>query len=120
MLGSLIARVDDVVCALMWGEAGKKLADCRADGIEVSCGGLAQQMLELGEDLFDWVEVGRVFRQEEELGACRTDGPADSMPLVAAEVIHDDDVVRPQGGGETRRARPLIQTRNFRGWLRPQ
>jgi hypothetical protein len=31
-------------------------------------GGLAQQVLELGEDLFDRVQVRRVFRQEEELG----------------------------------------------------
>ena len=32
-------------------------------------GGFAQQGLELGEDLLDGIEVGRVGRQEEELGA---------------------------------------------------
>jgi hypothetical protein len=30
-------------------------------------------MLELGEDLLDRIEVGRVFRQEQQLGAGRAD-----------------------------------------------
>ncbi len=33
-----------------------------------------RQVFELGEDLFDRVQVGRVFGQEEELGAGRADG----------------------------------------------
>jgi hypothetical protein len=33
---------------------------------DCACGGLAQQMLELGEDLLDRVQVWRVFRQEKE------------------------------------------------------
>jgi hypothetical protein len=32
-----------------------------AEGIDGSSRGLAQQMLELGEDLFDGVQVGRIF-----------------------------------------------------------
>jgi hypothetical protein len=28
------------------------------DGVEASCGGFAQQVLELGEDLLDRVQVG--------------------------------------------------------------
>jgi hypothetical protein len=43
-------------------------ADCDADGFGRARGGLAQQVLELGEDLFDRVQVRRVSRQEEELG----------------------------------------------------
>ena len=39
-------------------------------------GGFAQEVLELGEDLLDGIEVGRVFRQEEELGAGGADGVA--------------------------------------------
>jgi hypothetical protein len=31
-------------------------------------------MLELGEDLLNRIEVGRVFRQEQQLGAGRADG----------------------------------------------
>ena len=39
------------------------------DGLDGSRGGFAQQVLELGEDLFDRVQVWRIFRQEEQLGA---------------------------------------------------
>jgi hypothetical protein len=43
-------------------------------------------MFELGEDLFDGVEIGTVWRQEEELGANAADSLANSFSLVAAEV----------------------------------
>ena len=49
-------------------------------------------MLELGEDLLDGVQVGRVFGQEDELGAGRSDEPAYGFAFVAAQVVHDDDV----------------------------
>jgi hypothetical protein len=46
------------------------VADCGADRVDASRGSFAEQVLELGKDLFDRVQVGRVFRQEEQLGAC--------------------------------------------------
>ena len=55
-------------------------------------GGLAQEMLELGEDLLDRVEVRAVGRQEEEPCAPCTDRCSDRRLLVAGEVVHDDDV----------------------------
>ena len=42
---------------------------------------LRKQVLELGEDLLDGVQVGRVFGQEEQLGAGRADGPTHGPPL---------------------------------------
>ena len=61
-----------------------------ADGLpkafDGSLGGLSQQGVELGEDLLDRIEVGRVFRQEEELGADRLDESAYPRPLVAGEI----------------------------------
>jgi hypothetical protein len=42
--------------------------------------GLADQVLELGEELLDRVEVGAVGRQEEEMGAGGPDGAAVSGP----------------------------------------
>ncbi len=73
-------------------EALEELADRGRDGIEAACAGSAQKVLQLGEDLLDGIEVGRVFRQEEELGAGGADGVANGSPLVAAEIVHHDDV----------------------------
>ena len=67
---------------------------CRLDG---SFLGLSQEQLELGEDLLDGVEVGRVWRQEEEFCAGVSDGLANRLSLVAAKVVHDDDVTGLEG-----------------------
>lgn len=39
-------------------------------------------MLELGEELLAWTEVGRVFRQEEEVGACGANEAAHGLAFV--------------------------------------
>ena len=57
-------------------------------------------MLELGEDLLDGVEVGRVFGQEEELGTGAANGPADGLATVAAEIVDDDDIAGRKGRNE--------------------
>ena len=54
-------------------------------------------MFELGEDLLDGVQVGRVFWQEDQLGSDGADKPAYGFSLVAAEIVHDDDVSRAKG-----------------------
>ena len=66
-----------------------------------SLAGLAQQVLELGEDLLDRVEIGAVGRQEDQLArrplrmAART-----ALALVAAEIVHDHDVAGLSVGSE--------------------
>jgi hypothetical protein len=70
------------------------LADCGADTLDGSCGGLTQQVLELGEDLFDGVQVWRVFRQEEQFGASRADEFAhgrDDLALAGDAVLAPGD-----------------------------
>ena len=57
---------------------------------------LPQPVFQLGEQLLDRVEIGRVFRQEEQLGADRADDPADCLAAVAAEIVDDDEVVGTQ------------------------
>ena len=54
-------------------------------------------MFELGEELLDRVQIGRVFRQVEESGAGAADGTTHGVGLVRAEIVHDDDVAVPQG-----------------------
>src|SRR3954469_21593649 len=45
--------------------------------------------LQLGKGLLDWIEVGTVGRQEQQLGAGRLDGLAHRMALVARQVVDD-------------------------------
>jgi len=74
------------------------MADCGADRVDGSRGSFAEQVLELGKDLFDRVQVGRVFWQEEEFGADRTDEMANCFAPVAAKVIQDDDIAGAKDG----------------------
>jgi hypothetical protein len=66
------------------------------DGFVTSRPGLSEQGLELGEDLLDWVEVGRVFRQEHEAGSDSPDRPPYRLSFVGAEIVEDEDVARLQ------------------------
>ena len=61
---------------------------------------LSQQGFELGEDLLDRIEVGRVFRQKHKARADVPDRPSHGLSLVGAEVVQDHDVARLEGGRE--------------------
>ena len=54
--------------------------------------GHAHPVLDLGEGLFDGIEVGAVGRQEPEPGADGFDRVADALGFVTSQVVHDDDV----------------------------
>jgi hypothetical protein len=71
---------------LLRGKGVEQLGDAVADCVERALGGLAQEVLELGEELLDGVEVRRILRQEEEPGVGGADRVAKRLPLVAAEV----------------------------------
>src|SRR5215213_2765611 len=90
-LGCSIAGVFKIVGALGWGETVEQGADTPPSRLDGSLVGFTQQGLELGKDLLDRVKVGRIRRQEEQLGAGGADQPADRLALVAAEIVHDDD-----------------------------
>jgi hypothetical protein len=51
-------------------------------------------ILELCEDLFGWIEIWTVRRQEKELFACGTDRAPHGLSLVASEIVDDDNVAR--------------------------
>ena len=55
-------------------------------------GGFAHEVFELCEDLLDRIEIGAIWRQEQELGSNATDRLADRGPFVAAQIVHDDNV----------------------------
>lgn len=75
------------------------MSDAAPSGFDGSSVELAQERLELGEDLFDGVEVRGVGRKEQELGPGETDGTADRLAPVVARVVHDDDIAGPQDRG---------------------
>lgn len=84
--------------------ARRALLERRSDGlpetVDGTCSGLAQNRLDLGEELFDRVEIWAVGR---ELGNSRPAGFdrfADTWNLVNADIIHDDDITARQRGRE--------------------
>jgi len=91
-LDGTISGVDEVVCALLWAEEVEELASFSPGGFDVSRPSLLHHVFEFDEDLFDWVQVGAVGRQEDEVRASGCDGGARGLALVAAKVVQDDDV----------------------------
>jgi hypothetical protein len=61
---------------------------------------LAQECLDPCEGVLDGVEVGTAGREAVELSACRLYELANPWPLVAREIVHDDDVAGAQLLGE--------------------
>ena len=69
-------------------------------GIHGAFGRFTQQGFELGKELLDWIEVGRVGRQVEQRCARGLDGLAYAQHLVSAEIIQHDDVAWRKAGHE--------------------
>lgn len=72
------------------------------NGLDASPGGATHEVLELGEQLLDWIEIGAVGRQEEQPRAGGPDDAAHGSALVGAEIVEHDDVARLQGFDELR------------------
>ena len=73
------------------------LAPCRFVG---PLFGLSHEMLELGEELLDGVEVWAIRRQEEKMCALAADSLARGPAFVRAEIVEDDDVALFEGRDE--------------------
>ena len=54
--------------------------------------GVPQPVLELGERLLDQIEVGAAGQKEQKMGARASDRRVHRFGLVAARIVHDDDV----------------------------
>jgi hypothetical protein len=76
----------------VWSEAIEQSSNSSPGCFDSSLGGLSEQGFKLGEHLLDRIEIGTVGRQEEKPRADSADGPAHGMALVAAEIVHDDDI----------------------------
>ncbi len=87
-----IAGVGEIVGALGGAEEIEQFADPSPGGLDAAGLGFSHEVLELCEDLLDRVQVGAVGRQEDEVRASGSDGGPRGLALVAAQVVHDDDV----------------------------
>ena len=85
-----------MVGAFLGREPIQQVADAPLGRFGGPLGGVAQQQLELGEDLFDQVEVRAAGRKEQQVGACLPDRPPDGHSLVAGEIVYHDHVLRCQ------------------------
>jgi hypothetical protein len=100
LLGGSISGIGEVIGAFLWGETIEEVADSALGGFDCAGVGFAQQGLQLGKDLFDRIEVGRVAGQEDQLGAGGADQAPHGLAPVAAAIIHDDNIARTQGGDQ--------------------
>ncbi len=65
----------------MWGEGVADGGEGRGEAVDGSGSGLAEEMFEFGEDLFDRVEVQRIGRQEQQMRARPTKAERTARPL---------------------------------------
>lgn len=70
------------------------------EGVKCSGGSLAKGCFELGEGLFDGIEVGAVGWQVAKRRAGPLDRFFDASDFVTGEIVHDDDIAPAQGRSE--------------------
>ena len=91
-----IACVPDVWGAFFWSVLSEDLSAGLGYGFVASRSRLSQQGFELGEDLLDRIEIGRVLRQKDEARPDVADRTSHRLSLVGAQIVEDHDVARLQ------------------------
>ncbi len=99
-MDSADAYVANVFSAFVFVEVGNECAARIPEGVDGALGGAFEQPFEFGEGQLDGIEVGIIRRQERQRRPGRFNRLADPDALVAGEIVHDDDVARPQGRKE--------------------
>ena len=82
----------EVVAAFGRAEAVEQGAEPPPGRLNGAFGRVAEQSFELSEDLFDRVEIRGVGGQEAERGPRLLNGRPHGGPLVAAQIVHNDDI----------------------------
>lgn len=95
-----VTGVSEVVCAFARLDVPDELADVSPSVLNGALLILPHPVFDLGEGLFDRIEVGRVWRQVPEPGASGFDYLPDGFRLVASEIVENDDVAFAQGWRE--------------------
>jgi hypothetical protein len=89
--------VPEIVCAFAWCDLGEGVFEGVRNRVEGPWFVLSDERLQLGEDLLDRVEVGRIFGQEEQAGAGGSDCLPHGLAFVRAEIVGYDDIVWLEG-----------------------
>jgi hypothetical protein len=79
--------VSEEVCAVVRFELRQGIGGGLFECLEGSGGGLAHMRLELGEGIFDRIEVGTIGRQIEEFGAAGLNSLPDAGNLVGGQIV---------------------------------
>src|ERR1700726_4976401 len=95
-LGRTISGIYEISLAFFGGEIIKERTDLAPGRLNGALCGLAQRVLELGEDLLNGVEIRAVRREEEEPCAGGSDHIANCLAFVRAEIVEDHDIPRLQ------------------------
>src|SRR6202795_3787381 len=90
----------EIVGAFARTELRDEGANCSGEARNSSRRDLTKERLEFAVRQFDWIEVGRVFRQVAQRRVRFLNRLAYGGPQVDATVIHHDDVVAPEGGNQ--------------------
>jgi hypothetical protein len=99
-----VSRVVEPCFRVVVSNQWEQIGDGLIENILGSCFGRAEQQLQLGPGLFDWVQMGRVGWQVEQFCASGFDSFAHAFDLMRTQVIHHHHVARPQ-----LRAQDMIQ-----------
>ena len=81
VLPPVISGLGEVVSALLRRDGREDLADGVADGVDGSLAGFAQEVLELGEELFDGVGSGEYFGRKNSLAPADRTARRTALPL---------------------------------------
>src|SRR5580692_310474 len=95
-LGRTISGIYEISLAFFGREIIKERTDLAPGRLDGALCGLAQRVLELGEDLLNGVEIRAVRREEEEPCAGGSDHIANGLAFVRAEIVEDHDIPRLQ------------------------
>jgi hypothetical protein len=121
------SRGDEEVLAFLRFEEVDEFADGGSKTLDGSLGGFSQERLQcqLGEGVFNRVEVRAVGREIEKLDAGRFDHLTHPQAFVARRIVHDHDVAHARFGDETfstqvSKARRLIGPSITNGAMKPR
>ncbi len=87
-----VSIVFEVIFAFGGSDGLDEGADVIASVFDGALLGASHPVLDLGEGLLDWIEIGGIGRQERAFGASLLDGLPDSLALMASEIVHDHKV----------------------------